>query len=290
MALLFLVLPIVTCIAQGDQNTIGDEVRLVALLEQLEQKYKVSFSYNHTLFDKFILANSIQCSELSSCLEILQQVAPIKIETNGTSDFLILPVRKEASFAVVEQETGNLILPITIQINNQESIYLLPTGNQYSLPDLFTTDTIQISSRFHKTVTLSAKELLLIKDKLILEPETVYLSEVVVEGYLTSGVDTRLSDHSLQVDMKKLGLLAGETDSDILTVLKNIPGIRTPDGKPGSLNFRGSTFDQTLIHFDGIPIYHTGHFFGTISPYNPIAVDKVEIFRGTAPAKWGGRV
>ena len=50
--------------------------------------------------------------------------------------------------------------------------------------------------------------------------------------------------------MRDLGLLAGDTDGDILNVLKSLPGIRTPDGKPGSLNFRGSTFDHTLIYFE----------------------------------------
>jgi len=288
--LLFAVLSIVSAPAQVVRQIDNEKIKLVSLLQQLEEKYQISFSYNHTLLDNFMLTGDVECQDLPSCLNIIQQIAPLKFEPTGDNDFLILPMRKDAEFVVIEEESGNLILPLIIKINDEEGVYLLPTGDKYIISDLFPTDTIQISSRFHQTITISAKELLAMKEKLVLEPETVYLSEVVVEGYLTSGVDTQLSDHSLQIDMKKLGLLAGETDSDILTVLKNIPGIRTPDGKPGSLNFRGSTFDQTLIHFDGIPIYHTGHFFGTISPYNPIAVDKVEIFRGTAPAKWGGRV
>ncbi len=79
-------------------------------------------------------------------------------------------------------------------------------------------------------------------------------------------------------------------DADILLLLRSVPGIRNPDGKPGSLSIRGGTFDQNLIQFDGIPIYHPGHFFGTISPYNPLAVEQVEVQRGALSAQYGGRV
>ena len=77
--------------------------------------------------------------------------------------------------------------------------------------------------------------------------------------------------------MQTLGLLAGETDGDIFNVLNNIPGIHSPSGKSGNLNFRGSTYDQNLIQIDDIPIYHSGHFLGAISPYNSSVISKAII-------------
>jgi hypothetical protein len=155
--------------------------------------------------------------------------------------------------------------------------------------DLFVTDPIKTSSRFYKTISITVNELL--KSGVIsLELAPILLKEVAVLGYMTSGVDVNLKNHGLQVDLNNLGLLAGEVDADILLLLRSIPGIRNPDGKPGSLSMRGGTFDQNFIQFDGIPIYHPGHFFGTISPYNPLTVEHVEVQRGTLAAQYGGRV
>ncbi|MEO1049119.1 MAG: TonB-dependent receptor plug domain-containing protein [Bacteroidota bacterium] len=273
------------------QNVISTagKVKLVEVLAQLQERYQVSFSFNYSLLDG-IEVEELSCNSLASCLEAISQQVPIEIENVEGSDYIIIPIRRDVAFEVVEQGSGEPIMPLIVQVNRQKEQYLLPNASKYTLKSLFPTDSIAISSRFYKTTQLSAAQLLALNGSLQLLPDTVYLSEVVFEGYLTSGVDTKLADHSIQVNMKDLGLLAGETDGDILTILKNIPGIRTPDGKPGSLNFRGSTFDQTLIQFDDIPIYHTGHFYGTISPYNPLAVEEIEIYRSTAPAKWSGRV
>ena len=69
-----------------------------------------------------------------------------------------------------------------------------------------------------------------------------------------------------------------------------MPGIKTPSGKPGELTIRGSQFSNNLIYYDNIPVYHQGHYFGTISPFNPDVVDKMYVYRGALPAQRGGRV
>lgn len=290
--LLKFVVPFICCLlfySSVNGQSQKEKITLKDWLSILKARYEVSFSYNNKLLDKLEIPAYNDCSTLQSCLNYLQQQTPIKFDKADADNFLILPIRKTARFEVIE-ENKESIIAITATINSQQELYLLPQEGKYTLENVFPTDTVTIRSRFFLPYRVAASELLTNNAKVTLLPSTTYLSEVVVKDYLTSGVDSRLNDHSLQINMNNLGLLAGESDGDILTVLKNIPGVRTPDGKPGSLNFRGSTFDQTLIYLDEIPIYHTGHFFGTISPYNPIAIDKVDIYRGTLPAKWGGRV
>jgi outer membrane cobalamin receptor len=69
-----------------------------------------------------------------------------------------------------------------------------------------------------------------------------------------------------------------------------LPGITTVDGRAGNLYIRGGTPDHNLILFDEIPIYHTGHYFGTISPYNPKVVEKMDVYRTGYSPENGGRI
>lgn len=132
---------------------------------------------------------------------------------------------------------------------------------------------------------MKAMDLNELKSPLRLQHALIHLNEVQITDYLTRGVNAKISDNTFQINMESLGLLAGETDGDVFNVVKNIPGVHTPSGKPGSLNVRGNTFDQSLIEIDDIPIYHNGHFFGAIAPYNPTTVSEIEIQRNTLSAK-----
>lgn len=258
-------------------------------IQKAELKYGVTFSYNHTLFDNFNLSIP-PCEDLKKCMLLVSASNPIKFEATEPGHFLIIPIRKSASFEIVDGETGDPIEVLRIQINQEPEYYLVSDDKGYEIDNLFPTDSIHIATRFYSTLHIQADKVLSQSAQLKMSSDPTYLEEVIIQDYLAVGVDSKLSDHSIEIDMSRLGILAGETDGDIFYLLKALPGIGTPDGKPGSLNFRGSTPDHTLIYFDEIPIYHFGHFFGTISPYNPAAVSKIKVHRGTMPAKWGGRV
>ncbi len=120
--------------------------------------------------------------------------------------------------------------------------------------------------------------------------QTYLLSDVVVEDYVTKGINLDPANQKISIDVKDLPLLPGETDGDIFASLAALPGITTPDGRPGNLFIRGTSPDQSLILFDNIPMYHRGHYFGTISPYNPKTVNNVEVFRSGYHPRMGGRV
>ncbi|MEQ9009207.1 MAG: TonB-dependent receptor plug domain-containing protein, partial [Ekhidna sp.] len=116
------------------------------------------------------------------------------------------------------------------------------------------------------------------------------LNTVVVEDYLTKGINLMPSRQQIQIDVNDLPLLPGETDGDIFASIAALPGVTNPDGRAGNLFIRGSETDQTLILFDNIPVYHRGHYYGTISPYNPKIVDDVEVYRSGFHPRLGDRV
>ena len=69
-----------------------------------------------------------------------------------------------------------------------------------------------------------------------------------------------------------------------------LPGISSPDESAANLHIRGGTPDQNLVLYDGIKIYHQGHLFGNISPFNPYIVESVNVFKSGAKAEYGNRI
>lgn len=117
------------------------------------------------------------------------------------------------------------------------------------------------------------------------------LDEVVlVTEYLTAGFDQNKKDGSITLSPNKLGVLPGLTDPDVLQSLQLLLGISSPTESASNLHIRGGTPDQNLILYDGIKIYHQGHMFGMISPFNPYVVENVNVFRSGTKARFGDRI
>jgi hypothetical protein len=82
--------------------------------------------------------------------------------------------------------------------------------------------------------------------------------------------------------------LAGE--SNIMLVLKTLPGVSA--GKEGSseLFVRGGSHDQNLILLDKSPVYNLNHAFGLLSVFNSSAIKNVSLFKEGIPSEFGGRL
>ncbi|MUU77092.1 TonB-dependent receptor plug domain-containing protein [Winogradskyella endarachnes] len=269
------------------QTTRG--IKLSDKLEELEKKFDVNFSYNHTFFDGIFLKYDFNCETIEACLSIIQQRIPVSFDTKDTINFMVIPERSTISFNVIEEESNETVSELIYQINQSKRLNIKAQNGVFTLKDVFPLDSIHIYSGFHKDIHIQAKDLKSAKT-LKFYKEQFHLDGVILKSYLTEGIDAKISNHILQIDTETLGLLAGETDGDIFNVLNSIPGIHSPSGKSGNLNFRGSTYDQNLIQIDDIPIYHSGHFLGAISPYNSSVITNVDVQRNTLPAKYGGRV
>ncbi|NMH89349.1 TonB-dependent receptor domain-containing protein [Flavivirga algicola] len=118
---------------------------------------------------------------------------------------------------------------------------------------------------------------------------TQKLNEVVVNEYLTSGV-YKETDGSFVISPINLGILPGLTEPDVLQSLQLFPGIQSPSETASGLYVRGGTPDQNLILWDGIKMYHSGHFFDMISAFNPYITEEVNFYTGGTKAKYGSRI
>ncbi len=116
------------------------------------------------------------------------------------------------------------------------------------------------------------------------------IEEAVVVANRDAGIQsTHLG--SIDVPLKQIRntpMLFGE--SDVLKAIQLLPGVQGGNEGFAGLYVRGGGPDENLIMLDGIPIYNVDHLLGLFSVFQPEAVKKVTLYKGSFPARYGGRV
>ncbi len=142
--------------------------------------------------------------------------------------------------------------------------------------------TKQKSFKLHKDTTINIS----------LNPNTV-LNEVTVTGSASNNNigarGTQMSAIEVPVTLiKKVPTIFGE--NDVLKVLQLLPGVQ--GGVEGSAGFyvRGGGPDENLFLLDGIPVYNVNHLGGMFSVFNADAIKNVTLYKGSFPARFGGRL
>lgn len=77
---------------------------------------------------------------------------------------------------------------------------------------------------------------------------------------------------------------------DLVSVLKTTPGVQETFDGSGNLIIRGGAPDQNLILMDGATMYNSTHLLGLLSSVNAGAVDRLDVYKGAFPARYGGRI
>ncbi|MCH4552133.1 TonB-dependent receptor plug domain-containing protein [Aestuariibaculum lutulentum] len=120
--------------------------------------------------------------------------------------------------------------------------------------------------------------------------DTQHLEKVVVKEYITSGISENNDDTSIILSPEKLGILPGLTEPDVLQSIQLLPGVQSPTETASGLFIRGGTPDQNLVLWDGIKMYNSGHFFGTISALNPYITQDIKLYKNGTKARYGNRI
>ena len=88
--------------------------------------------------------------------------------------------------------------------------------------------------------------------------------------------------------LTKIPVLFGE--ADIIKALMQTPGATAGNEGTSGMLVRGGTPDQNLVLLDGANVYNSAHLFGLVSVINPDAISKVDLYKGSFPARYGGRL
>ncbi len=116
------------------------------------------------------------------------------------------------------------------------------------------------------------------------------LQELVVEGELKNPVESvETGKVSLNTTMLK-ALPSFMSESDVIKTLQQMPGVAVGTDGMAGLYVRGGNADENLYLVDGNPLYHIHHLLGLFSTFNPEAVKTMNFYKGSFPARYGGRL
>lgn len=116
------------------------------------------------------------------------------------------------------------------------------------------------------------------------------LAEVTVIGSKVSeyhGLETGRMKLSMD-ELEHAPAIFGEPD--LIKYAQLMPGVaRGQEGFTG-LVVRGGNADENLFLIDGNPMYNINHLFGIFSTFNPDAIKTANLYKGSFPARFGGRL
>ena len=123
-----------------------------------------------------------------------------------------------------------------------------------------------------------------------LEDKMQTLEEVTVIANKVENVKgVQMGVQALAVeDLKTIPTAFGELD--VIKVVQALPGVKTMGEASSGLNVRGGSTDQNLIQWNEGTIYNPTHLFGFFSAFNGSIVQDMELYKGSIPAKYGGRI
>ena len=125
---------------------------------------------------------------------------------------------------------------------------------------------------------------------LTLDQNLYQLQEVEIKSSQNDNVrGTQMGFEKISGKMiKEIPVVLGE--QDIIKVALLLPGVTSVGEGASGFNVRGSPSDQNLFYIENTPVYNSSHLFGFFSAFNPDIIDNFTLYKGSIPAKFGGRL
>ncbi|MFN8393935.1 MAG: TonB-dependent receptor plug domain-containing protein [Bacteroidia bacterium] len=200
------------------------------------------------------------------------------------------------SGTVRDQGSGELMIGVVVKVlpagggspvgganSNDYGFYsiTLPEGDYLLRVDYLGYDSLQIPLSLHAAQ----------RQDLALQERSVQVQDVVITGQKGNENVTDAQMGVVKLDMKtvaKVPVIFGERD--VLKTLQLMPGVKSTGEGSGGLYVRGGESSQNLILLDEAPVYNAYHLLGFFSTFNADAIKDVSLYKGTAPAQYGGRL
>ena len=267
---------------------------LIEILLSIEKEHQVKFSYNSTLI------KNIFCFPVNNEKTLKEKLASLSkqvyLNFNQIDERYLVISEKEVtknhtiSGVIINPKDNELVSFSSIIIEGTSRGTIADESGKFILDNVSSNQQITIQGIGFKSVTMPVYKFLNQNNVTIeLEEDNIHLEEVLISDYITQGISKK-QNGAIEVSPKKLGILPGLIEPDVLLSLQLLPGIQSPTETASGLQIRGSSPDQNLVLFDGIKMYQSGHFFGLISSFNPYVTKKISLYRNGTNAKFGDRI
>ncbi len=193
---------------------------------------------------------------------------------------------------ITDAKTGESLFGVNIYlesnptigtITNEYGFYsiALPKGENKIIVSYITYSTISISLKLNESLNKNFN----------LQEEIESLDEVIISAkkHQNQVNETAISVERISsATIKKLPVLFGERD--VIKTIQLLPGVTSAGDGQSGFTVRGGKLDQNLMLLDDALIYNASHLLGFFSTFNSDAVKDVTLYKGTAPAQYGGRL
>jgi TonB-dependent Receptor Plug Domain/CarboxypepD_reg-like domain len=286
--LLFCVAFVLNLTAQNKGNVVDLKIILIAI----EKQHQVNFNYTENNINGIKIIPPLPALSLFKKLKYLEKKTNLSFE-NIDNKFINIASKNTKNKPIL----CGYILAETDYKPLENANIILPNGkgvvtNKLGYFELNQEDKMEFSVSYlgYKTKKINPTEFQINGClKIVLEAETTVLPEIKTNRFLTSGI-SKSNSGSFEIKPKKLGILPGLIEPDVLQTMQQIPGINSADESVASINVRGGTHDQNLFLWNGIKMYQTGHFFGLISAFNPNLAHTISIYKNGSSAFYGESV
>ena len=256
------------------------------VLDQLEERFSVRFSYMDQTIDSMQVQPPATNLDLGPALDNLEGQLALDFITLD-EDFISIRRRKAAIKIcghLLDKDDGSPVPDVLVF--NQNTSTTSDQNGYFELVNSETVPKLQVSHLSYQGQVLSFDNSSVECPTFYLTPSVEQLEEVIINNYITRGIDKRENGETV-VDVQNTNILPGLTEPDIFFTLQNLPGIQSINETVTNINIRGGSNDQNLILWDGLRLYQTGHFFGLISAINPHIIEKTTLTKNGTPARLG---
>lgn len=266
---------------------------LSILLKSAENQFGVKFSFADKVIDSIRILPYNKSLSLSKVIQYFTNNAPLTFTVLNAKNILINKPISQNSICgyLIDINTKKRVEGANISILNTNSHTITNSNGYFFIENIDKNSVIEISHISYPTIFLNSTDFLVSKKCIFVSitQKIQQLPEVLISNFLTSGI-TLKTDNSTSIDLLKSGILPGLIEPDVLQKIQALPGISSVNESVSNINIRGGTTDENLLLWDGIKMYHSGHFFGLISAFNPYLTEKVTVIKNGTSAQYNDGV
>ncbi|WP_100615236.1 TonB-dependent receptor [Confluentibacter citreus] len=275
-------------------QTNSEKVPLTELIIAIETKFDVKFSYAHEDVVNISIEKPDANFNLQQTLSYLNSKTLLNFKTLDNRYITVSVIDKTMTVCgkVISAVTNEPLFGASIYISHTNRGVISDDQGKFQLEHVPLKSFITISYLGFKNDQVPMESLFNeegICNTIALEESQETLNQVLITKFLTTGLQ-KLIDGSTVLNTEKFGVLPGLTEPDILQSIQALPGVESVNESIANINVRGGTNDQNLILWDNIKMYHSGHFFGLISAYNPNLTNNVVVTKNGTSSEFSDGV
>lgn len=271
-----------------------ERMPLLDLMQKLEKQFDVKFSYSVNDVSGVLVNTPNKSDTLNQIIENLNATTLLNFKFLNERYITVSTINKTISICgvLVSEKNKEPLLGASVLIENSTNGVVSDIDGTFTLNEVDISKKIIISFLGFETQIFKAVDLMLLSNTcktIEMQMKNEELNQVLISKFLTTGLQKRI-DGSTVLNTEKFGILPGLTEPDIMQSIQALPGVESVNESIANINVRGGTNDQNLILWDNIKMYHSGHFFGLISAYNPYLTNKVTVTKNGTSSEFSDGV